>query len=74
MPDFHRKMENKLRTPEQGADTIVWLAVSPAARQQPSGLFYQGQQECRVFPADDSKQTIVWYVYDTQDDYTVGFV
>ena len=28
MPDFHAKMKDKLRTVEQGADTVVWLAVS----------------------------------------------
>ncbi|CAL8370444.1 unnamed protein product [Arctogadus glacialis] len=41
MPDFHAKMQNKLRTEAMGADTIVWLAVSGAAGQQPSGLFFQ---------------------------------
>lgn len=42
------QMKDKLRTPEQGADTAVWLAVSPAALQQPSGLFFQGEalQHC----------------------------
>ena len=28
MPDFHAKMKDKLRSVEQGADTVVWLAVS----------------------------------------------
>ncbi|XP_059486771.1 dehydrogenase/reductase SDR family member 12-like [Neocloeon triangulifer] len=41
MPSFHNAMKNKLRSPEQGADTAVWLAISPAARKQPSGLFFQ---------------------------------
>ncbi|KAK1162482.1 dehydrogenase/reductase SDR family member 12-like [Acipenser oxyrinchus oxyrinchus] len=44
MPDFHRSMKNKLRTAEQGADTIVWLALSEAARTQPSGLFFQDRK------------------------------
>jgi len=43
MPDFHAKMKNKLRTEAQGADTVVWLAISDAASRQPSGLFFQGQ-------------------------------
>lgn len=42
MPDFHRSMKDSLRTPEQGADTVVWLAVSEAATTNPSGHFYQG--------------------------------
>merc|ERR1712179_729022 len=27
MPDFHKKMEGKWRSPDQGADTIVWLCL-----------------------------------------------
>ncbi|XP_047468628.1 dehydrogenase/reductase SDR family member 12-like [Penaeus chinensis] len=41
MPDFYNKMKDKLRSPSQGADTAVWLAVSPAALEQQSGLFFQ---------------------------------
>ncbi|XP_061637607.1 DHRS-12_like_SDR_c-like domain-containing protein [Phyllopteryx taeniolatus] len=44
MPDFHRSMKDKLRTPEQGADTVVWLAVSEAATANPSGHFYQDRR------------------------------
>uniref|UniRef100_H2YYV3 Dehydrogenase/reductase (SDR family) member 12 n=1 Tax=Ciona savignyi TaxID=51511 RepID=H2YYV3_CIOSA len=40
MPGFHSYMKDNLRTPEQGADTIVWLAVSDAALAQPSGQFF----------------------------------
>ena len=43
IPDFYEKMKEKLRTPEQGADTVVWLAVAPPVRNQPSGLFFQGK-------------------------------
>ena len=42
MPDFYEKMKTRLRTTEEGADTIIWLALSEAALKQPSGLFYQG--------------------------------
>uniref|UniRef100_A0A672NMR3 Dehydrogenase/reductase SDR family member 12-like n=1 Tax=Sinocyclocheilus grahami TaxID=75366 RepID=A0A672NMR3_SINGR len=42
MPDFHSSMKERLRTPEQGADTVVWLAVSEAAGKNPSGHFFQG--------------------------------
>jgi dehydrogenase/reductase SDR family member 12 len=39
LPGFHRVMRKLLRTPEQGADTIVWLgAASPAA--EVSGEFW----------------------------------
>ncbi|KAM4700743.1 dehydrogenase/reductase SDR family member 12 [Discoglossus pictus] len=44
MPDFYEKMKNKLRTEDQGADTIVWLAISPAATKLASGLFFQDRK------------------------------
>nr|XP_039258437.1 dehydrogenase/reductase SDR family member 12-like [Styela clava] len=40
MPDFHRQMGSRLRSPEQGADTIVWLALSNMALEQKSGQFF----------------------------------
>ncbi|NWU90307.1 DHR12 reductase, partial [Upupa epops] len=44
MPDFHRRMKNMLRTEAQGADTVLWLAVSSEATKLPSGLFFQDRQ------------------------------
>ncbi|XP_075598012.1 dehydrogenase/reductase SDR family member 12 isoform X2 [Balearica regulorum gibbericeps] len=44
MPDFYQKMKNNLRTEAQGADTVVWLAVSTEATKLPSGLFFQDRQ------------------------------
>lgn len=44
MPEFYEKMKDKFRTAEQGADTLVWLAVSNAALQQPTGLFFQDRK------------------------------
>ncbi|NXX74109.1 DHR12 reductase, partial [Urocolius indicus] len=44
MPDFYQTMKNALRTEAQGADTVVWLAVSAEATQLPSGLFFQDRQ------------------------------
>ncbi|XP_078612431.1 dehydrogenase/reductase SDR family member 12-like isoform X2 [Branchiostoma floridae x Branchiostoma japonicum] len=41
MPDFHRKMKSRLRSVEQGADTLVWLCVAEAVTKQPGGLFFQ---------------------------------
>ncbi|CAL8079768.1 unnamed protein product [Calicophoron daubneyi] len=44
MPDFYRKMQGRLRTPEQGADTAVWLALTPNIKQYPSGSFFQDRK------------------------------
>lgn len=44
MPQFHQMMGERLRRVEQGADTVVWLALSRAAARTRSGQFFQGQQ------------------------------
>lgn len=41
MPDFHRRMKDKLRTDEQGADTVVWLGIAQAPLKLGNGLFFQ---------------------------------
>lgn len=40
MPDFHKKFESSLRTAEQGADTIVWLASCDGKEILENGGFY----------------------------------
>ena len=42
MPEFYEKMKNRLRTADEGADTLIWLAMSDAALNNKSGLFFQG--------------------------------
>jgi NAD(P)-dependent dehydrogenase (short-subunit alcohol dehydrogenase family) len=39
LPDFYRAMHRFLRTPQQGADTAVWLAAHPDARDFTGRLF-----------------------------------
>jgi NAD(P)-dependent dehydrogenase (short-subunit alcohol dehydrogenase family) len=39
LPRFWKVMRHVLRTPAEGADTVVWLAASPAARGQ-TGRFW----------------------------------
>ena len=43
LPGFSRVVGPLLRTPEEGADTIVWLAAAPEAAEQ-SGLFFLDRQ------------------------------
>lgn len=43
MPQFHQMMGGRLRSVEQGADTVVWLALSRAAARTQSGQFFQGE-------------------------------
>ncbi|XP_006877000.1 PREDICTED: dehydrogenase/reductase SDR family member 12 [Chrysochloris asiatica] len=44
MPGFHARMKGRLRSVAQGADTVLWLALSPAATMHPSGLFFQDRK------------------------------
>lgn len=39
LPRFHRLLEKRLRSPAQGADTVVWLAAKPRRRGE-SGRFW----------------------------------
>lgn len=40
MPEFYRMTRNQLRSKEQGADTIVYLAVAEEALKFPTGEFF----------------------------------
>lgn len=44
LPQFYEKMKPTLRTPEQGADTALWLAVSPTVPRADNGGFFQDRQ------------------------------
>ena len=44
MPGFHQKMKDRLRSPAQGADTIIWLAVATDVPKQASGSFFQDRK------------------------------
>jgi NAD(P)-dependent dehydrogenase (short-subunit alcohol dehydrogenase family) len=43
LPRFWSLLRRVLRTPAEGADTVVWLAASPAARGQ-TGRFWFDRQ------------------------------
>ena len=47
LPGFHRIMRSFLRTPAEGADTIVWLAASARGREQ-TGRFFLDREPRRT--------------------------
>ena len=51
LPGFHKLTRTVLRTPEQGADTIVWLAAAPEAANH-SGEFWLDREPhlSAIFP------------------------
>ena len=54
MPEFRARLESRLRTPEQGADTVIWLALAQKAISRENGLFYQGKPSLTYSPTDTS--------------------
>lgn len=41
MPSFREKMINRLRSPEEGADTLVWMCCFNNLEKFPNGSFFQ---------------------------------
>jgi len=77
MPEFYAKMKDKLRTVEQGADTVVWLAVAAAPRlDHRSGLFFQDRKptsEHLSLACTTSKRGDEEKLMETLDDYLKKF-
>ena len=40
LPRFHALTRAILRTPAEGADTVVWLAVAPRAKLETGGFYF----------------------------------
>ena len=56
LPGFYRLTRPLLRTPEQGADTAVWLAASTEAAQV-SGKFWLDREQHPSHLSDRTKET-----------------
>ena len=42
MPNFYARVRNRLRTPEQGADTLIWLCCQKdIGKKYQNGEFFQ---------------------------------
>ncbi|KAI9327380.1 hypothetical protein BDR26DRAFT_875532 [Obelidium mucronatum] len=52
IPQFHNAMKDRLRTSEQGADTIVWAALSEEAKKVRNGAF--------LFDRKEVSQHLLW--------------
>ena len=44
LPAFSKLMQSRLRTPKEGADTILWLAVSDAGAEKSGGFWFDRKQ------------------------------
>ena len=50
IPDFYNRFKDKLRTPEQGADTIAWLAETDDAKLEPGGYYLDRFPQSKHLP------------------------
>jgi hypothetical protein len=56
LPVFHRVTERVLRTPEEGADTIVWLAAATEAGKV-SGEFWLDRRPHAKYVVPGTRET-----------------
>lgn len=56
LPEFNRKMQKVLRTPEQGADTIIWLACASEATCT-SGRFWLDREPHSTHLSNKTRET-----------------
>ena len=55
LPRFHRLLGPILRTPEQGADTLVWLAAAREVADETGGLYFdRRRRRTHVLPGTRS--------------------
>jgi dehydrogenase/reductase SDR family member 12 len=56
LPRFHSLMQSVLRTAEQGADTVVWLAASARPKGTP-GQFWFDRRVAVEYPLPWTRET-----------------
>ena len=54
LPRFHRMLKRRLRTPEEGADTTVWLAAR-SPRPEPLASFWFDRQTADPYPLPNTR-------------------
>lgn len=74
LPKFYEKTKPWLRTPEQGADTIVWLAATPEAAVT-TGLFWLDRtpHSTSIFPGTKSSPETQAALRKKLDEYGQRF-
>jgi NAD(P)-dependent dehydrogenase (short-subunit alcohol dehydrogenase family) len=64
LPGFHRVTSRILRTPAEGADTVVWLAACPRAKRWSGRFFFDRQlRRTHLLPwtrESDQDRTALW--------------
>ncbi|KAL2894457.1 Dehydrogenase/reductase SDR family member 12 [Bienertia sinuspersici] len=50
LPGFSQRLSGKLRTWEEGADTIIWLALQPKEKLMPGGFYFDRAEAPKHLP------------------------
>jgi len=56
IPGFHRLTRGRLRTPDEGADTLVWLAARSGSNL-PSGAFFFDREPVRTYAVPFTRES-----------------
>lgn len=69
LPRFHRLTEAVLRTPAEGADTVVWLAASPSVEGE-TGHFFFDRRPVRTHWIPSTRESVeertaLWKICET---------
>lgn len=75
LPGFWKRMEHRLRTPLQGADTVIWLSIADAATQS-SGLFWfdRSPRKTHILPWQSHKSSEVKALWKQLEKVVTEFV
>eukprot|EP00850_Spirogloea_muscicola_P016759 SM000138S00066 [mRNA] locus=s138:283819:286819:- [translate_table: standard] len=57
MPGFYKTFKSRLRTPDQGADTVMWLAMQPNAALTQGGFYFDRAESFKHFSSAGTKYT-----------------
>ncbi|XP_076899315.1 uncharacterized protein LOC143553157 [Bidens hawaiensis] len=69
LPSFSKSFEGKLRTSEEGADTVIWLALQPKEKLVSGGLYFDRAEASKHLPfaATKSSHAAIDSIIDTLD-------
>ncbi|KAK8628588.1 hypothetical protein V6N13_009175 [Hibiscus sabdariffa] len=76
LPDFNKLLSGKLRTSEEGADTVVWLALQPKEKLVSGGFYFDREEAPKhlKFVGTSQSHGIIDSIVDTLRSMLVSHV
>ncbi|XP_022037499.1 dehydrogenase/reductase SDR family member 12 isoform X2 [Helianthus annuus] len=71
LPSFSKSLEGKLRTSEEGADTVIWLALQPKEKLVSGGFYFDRAEVPKHLPlgATKSSHAAIDSIVDTLNSF-----